>query len=68
MQLAAWEHGVGSCLATFWEPDKAKALLGVPPDRQLTMALSFGYPAEKPAKPRAGGRRRLEDVVRWEKW
>ena len=59
MQLAAWELGVGSCIASMWEPDKAKAILGVPADHTFTNALSFGYPATPAAAPpRKGGRLR----------
>ena len=28
MQLAAWELGIGSCIASMWKPKKAKAILG----------------------------------------
>ena len=71
MQLAAWELGLGSCLATLYEPEQARALLGVPAEMHINVAISFGYPtaaelAARPLKP--GGRRALEDVVHWEKW
>ena len=71
MQLAAWEMGIGSCLATIYEPDQARALLGVPADMHINVAISFGYPAAAelaPRAPKAGGRRPLADVVHWEKW
>ncbi|MCQ3936318.1 MAG: nitroreductase [Chloroflexi bacterium] len=68
MQLTAWEHGVGSCLAAMWEPEKAKAILGVPDGKSMDIVISFGYPAEPPAPLKKGGRRPLEDVVRHEKW
>ncbi len=71
MQLAAWEMGIGSCLATIYEPDQARALLGVPADLHINVAISFGYPAEAELAARApkpGGRRSLDDVVHWEKW
>jgi nitroreductase len=71
MQLQAWELGIGSCLATIYEPEQARALLGVPADLTINVALSFGYPdpAElAPRAPKPGGRRPLEDVVHWEKW
>jgi nitroreductase len=69
MQLAAWELGIGSCLASMWESGKAKAILGVPGQHHFDMALSFGYPAEpSPARPRPDGRKRFDEVVRWEKW
>lgn len=71
MQLAAWELGVGSCLASIYEPGKARAILGFPPDWHLRIALSFGYPADKEkfsTAPKKGGRKSLEEVVHWEKW
>src|SRR5688572_32721001 len=45
MQLAAWELGIGSCLASIYEAEKGRAFLGVPPELHLNVALSFGYPA-----------------------
>ena len=71
MQLAAWELGIGSCLGTIYEADKARALLGVPADQHVNVAISFGYPApdqQRPAVVNRGGRRPLEAVVHWEKW
>jgi nitroreductase len=71
MQLAAWELGVGSCLATIYEPDKARQLLGFPGDQHIRIAISFGYPLDEvmfTGKPFKGGRRPLEEVVHWEKW
>lgn len=71
MQLAAWDLGVGSVPATIYEPEQARELLGFPAEWHLQVALSFGYPLEeaaltRPNKP--GGRERLEDVVKWERW
>jgi nitroreductase len=69
LQLAAWELGVGSCLVWLGESEKAKALLGVPAELHLEMALAFGYPAEPVgAKPKPGGRKPFDEVVRWEHW
>ena len=71
MQLAAWEMGIGSCLATIYEPDAARDLLGFPEDMYLTIAISFGYPQSEDLKPRPAkkeGRRAFDDVVHWEKW
>jgi nitroreductase len=66
MQLAAWDRGVGSCIASMWEPDRAKEILGIPADRQFDTALSFGYPAKKPGKIK--DRRPLEEIVFRERW
>jgi nitroreductase len=71
MQLEAWELGVGSCIASIYEPEKAREILGFPPDWHLRIALSFGYPADEEklsAAPKKGGRRALEDIVHWDQW
>jgi nitroreductase len=71
MQLAAWELGVGSVPASIYEPEKAREILGFPPEWHLRLALSFGYPAEEKvltAIPQKGGRNAFEDVVHWERW
>jgi nitroreductase len=71
MQLAAWEMGMGSCPASIYEPERARDILGFPPELHLRIMLSFGYPAEEhrlTAAPRKGGRRTLEDVVHADKW
>src|SRR5512147_3076779 len=71
MQLAAWELGVGSVPASIYEADKARDILGFPPEWHLRIALSFGYPLEEEkltAAPKKGGRRSLKEVVHWERW
>ena len=71
MQLAAWELGVGSCLASIYAPDKARQLLGFPADLHLRIAISFGYPADESklaAQPKKGGRRALPEIVHWNHW
>ena len=71
MQLAAWELGVGSVPASIYEHEKAREILGFPPEWHLRLALSFGYPLEEEklsAAPKKGGRRSLDDVVHWDKW
>ena len=71
MQLAAWEEGIGSCLASIYDPDKAQQLLGFPQDLYLHIAISFGYPQEPEIltrNPQKGGRRPLNEIVHWNKW
>jgi nitroreductase len=71
MQLSAWELGVGSVPGSIYEPEKAREILGFPPEWHLRIALSFGYPAEPKAlsaAPQKGGRKSMEDVVHWERW
>jgi nitroreductase len=71
MQLAAWELGVGSVPASIYEPEKARQILGFPPEWHLRIALSFGYPLEEAklsAAPQKGGRRTLDEIVHWDRW
>jgi nitroreductase len=71
MQLAAWELGIGSCIASIYEPDRARQVLGFPDELTLRFALSFGYPLEHvelTRPPKKGGRRDLEEIVHRETW
>ena len=71
MQLAALEMGIGSCMATIYEVEKARELLGFPSDLLLRFAISFGYPLapeELILPPRKGGRRSLDEIVHWDHW
>lgn len=71
MQLAAWELGIGSCLATIYQPEEARKLLEFPAEVHLRIAISFGYPLDESvlsSPPRKGGRKPVEEIVHWEKW
>jgi nitroreductase len=71
MQLAAWELEVGSCLATIYEPEAARELLGYPEDYYLHVAISFGYPADPSLitqPPAAGGRHSFDEIVHLDRW
>jgi nitroreductase len=71
MQLAAWEMGIGSCVASIYQPEKAREILDFPAGFFLRMALSFGYPLEAEVLsrlPRKGGRKPLAELVHWNKW
>ena len=71
MQLAAWELGVGSCLASIYETERARQILGFPVELHLRIAISFGYPADEEkliAQPRQGGRKQLNEMLHWNHW
>jgi nitroreductase len=71
LQLAAWELGIGSCIASIYEPERARQILGVPAAYSFDIALSLGYPdpaAARPAVPPGQGRRSFDEVVRFERW
>jgi nitroreductase len=77
LMLAAWAHGVGSCIASIYPQEnehRARELLGIPPDRHLRTMLSIGYPAGAQAlrlpenAPIPRGRRPIAEVVSWERF
>jgi nitroreductase len=71
MTLVAWARGVGSVPATVYDHDLCRRILGYPADQHCEYLLDFGYPANPDAltRPlRAGGRRRLDEVVYYERW
>ncbi len=69
MQLAAWELGIGSCLATIYDHARARQILGFPDDMHIRIAISFGYAApHEPRAPRGPGRRPAEQVFLWDRW
>ena len=81
IMLAAWAHGVGSCVASLYPEannKRARHLLGIPPERSIHSAISLGYPADERAlrlsADRGGltsvpiGRQELSDLVSWERF
>jgi nitroreductase len=71
MQLMAWELGIGSCLASIYDPDKAREILGFPQDMFLHIAISFGYPQDVDVLtilPKKTGRKPLRAILHWDRW
>ena len=76
LMLAAWAHGVGSCIGSIYpeHQQRARELLGIPENRYLRTILSIGYPASPEAlrlPSNAGiprGRRPLDDLVSRERF
>jgi nitroreductase len=81
IMLAAWAHGVGSCVATLFPEKNVRAageLLGVPAGRSVRTVISLGYPADADARFLRStpllravvptGRKPLEKLVSWEKY
>lgn len=71
MQLAAWEMKIGSCLATIYDLEAARQLLGYPEQYHLYIAISFGYPVDEAyltTPPQKGGRRPMDELIHWERW
>ena len=68
LQLAAWEQGIGSCPIAFQRSDQAKEILGVPDDKSLSAAITFGYPSPQHKTAVMGGRKSIDDITHWNKW
>jgi nitroreductase len=71
IMLAAWDLGVGTCPVTAYEPDLAAKILGLPEGQRCRYLISVGYPARSEdlrRAPKPGGRKALDEVVRWETW
>lgn len=69
MMLAAWNDGVGSCIAFMHRGADAKRVLGIPDTNQVHFVISFGYPSEKYIHPpRQGGRVALADILHTDRW
>jgi nitroreductase len=78
MMLAATSLGLGTCIATLGNVARARAILGLPADRNPALSFGLGVPAE--ANPTADerafmqavlpqqGRLSLADLVHYERW
>ena len=71
MMLAAWNEGIGSCLASMHREDDCKAVLGVPGELRLQHIISFGYPLpgdQSIAIAPKRLRKPLAEIVMKERW
>ncbi len=65
--LAAKAYGLGSCWVAGDKKryaEEIRKLLGVPEGYKLISLIAIGYPAEKPHP----SKRKLEELLHWEKW
>jgi len=71
MQLAAWELGIGSCLASLYETEEVRRILRIPAEWFAHVAISFGY-FDPQKQPPSGvlhpGRKAVDEIVHWETW
>ena len=71
MMLAAWNEGVGSCIASMHREADCKAVLGVPEELRLEHIISLGYPLPvEQSSPvvRKRTRKPLTNIVKYERW
>lgn len=63
--LAATELGLGTCWIAAFDPEAARAVLGLPEGVEPIVFTPLGYPAER---PRPKKRKDLAELVRYERW
>lgn len=69
IMLAAADLGIGSGHSSVGEQEKAREILGVPGDQDVTYLIGLGYPADRPLKPiNRPDRRPIGEVVRHGHW
>ncbi len=69
MMIAATDLGIRTGHSSVGDQDKARAVLGVPEDRQVAFLLGIGYPADRPLAPiRKPDRRPFSEVVHHGRW
>lgn len=47
MTLAAWNHGVGSCIIGACNKEKLSEMFGLTPEQKLHTVVAFGYPSHE---------------------
>ncbi|MGQ9582928.1 MAG: nitroreductase family protein [Thermoplasmatota archaeon] len=63
--LEAVELGLGTCYIGSFKPESVRAVLGIPPQKQVVMLLTVGHPAEAPPDKE---KKPLEALVHWERY
>ncbi len=67
MLLAAWELGIGTCTVSI-DRDKVGEILNVPKTHFVLSIIPIGYPETMPQKHEDSFRKKLEDMVFYEKY
>lgn len=67
MLLAAWDLGVGTCWVSI-ESDKVREILEIPRTHFVLTVIPVGYPEIMPPKHEENLRKKLEDMIFFEKY
>lgn len=65
ISLRAVELGLGTCWIGDFEGEKVKEVLGIPPEREVAICMTLGYPANEPAARKRKPLARLFHRDRW---
>lgn len=67
IMLTAWEMGIGACWVSI-ERDNVRKILNVPSTHFILTVIPIGYPETKPEKHEESFRKKLEDMIFYEKY
>ena len=68
IMLAAKARGVASCPITLHREERARAVIDAPEDRVVRYAVALGYPTSTAQPRKFGGRKDMDDVVRYDRY
>jgi nitroreductase len=63
--LQAVREGLGTCWIGSFDENKAKTVLGIPPEVRIVELMPLGYPENVPL---VRNRKTIEDLTCWDKW
>jgi len=63
--LQAVREGLGTCWIGSFDENKAKSVLGIPPEVRIVELMPLGYPEQAPLSRR---RKKIEDLTGWDTW
>jgi nitroreductase len=65
MVLEADNQGLGTCWVAWFTQEEIKPILNIPSDKYVVCILTLGYADET---PKARPRKKLEEILHYEKW
>jgi nitroreductase len=67
--ITAADLGIGSGHSSVGDQDRARKILGVPPEYDVSWLIALGYPADRPLAPIVTPNRRpFDEVVHRDRW
>jgi nitroreductase len=61
--LHAAAEGLGTCMLGWFNEDKVRSLLHIPPNKRIGLIITLGYPADSHIRPKT--RKETAEMVRW---